>query len=45
MTILAMVPVMLALYLGSVHLWLVLVQVALSAGFIFCQVKFGGRAG
>jgi hypothetical protein len=34
---LAMVPVMLALYLGCVLLWLVLAQVALSAGTIFYQ--------
>lgn len=45
MTVLATVPVMLALYLGGVDLWLVLVQVALSAGSIFYQVRFGGRAG
>jgi hypothetical protein len=42
---LAMVPVMLALYLGGVLLWLVLAQVALSAGSIFYQVRFGGRPG
>jgi hypothetical protein len=39
---LAMVP---ALYLGGVHLCLVLVQLALSAGCIFYQVRFGGRPG
>jgi hypothetical protein len=40
-----MVPLMLALYLGDVHLWLVLAQVALSAGSIFYQVRFDGRPG
>ncbi|MFJ6156777.1 DUF6297 family protein [Pseudarthrobacter sp. NPDC092184] len=39
LTVLVMVPVMLALYLGTVHLWLVLAQVALSAGALAFQIR------
>ncbi|PNI09341.1 hypothetical protein CXX84_07035 [Arthrobacter sp. AFG7.2] len=43
MTILAMMPVMLALYLGFVHPLLIPAQLALSAGSILYEVRFGGR--
>lgn len=45
MTVLAMVPVLLALYLGAVHPWLILAQVAVNASSVLYQLKSGGRAG
>ncbi len=43
LTVLVMVPVMLALYLGTVHPWLLVAQVALSAGAIAFQVGFASQ--
>ena len=38
-TVLVMVPVLLALFLGSVHLWLLLAQVVLTAGAVIAQTS------
>lgn len=38
-TVLVMVPVLLALFLGSVHSWLVLAQVVLTAGAVIAQAS------
>jgi hypothetical protein len=39
MTILAMVPVLLALYLGAVHPWLILAQIIASTTAIIVQAS------